>query len=342
MTTADPELFAAWSGHVAPELHDVLRKLPRSTISPHQLRTGDMDAFRRREALALGSLPAVEMASVEIEDRCLSTTTEDCGRVRTYRPTKTSEPAPTIIYAHGGGFFSGSARLYDPVCARLATDLNCAVVSVDYRLAPEHPYPAALEDCFRALEWIADTGVQEGFDANRIVLAGHSAGGGLMAGLSLLAQQWRGPAIRGQVLIYPVLDNRHGTPSAKTMAQAPLWGLDLSMAAWDAYMGSQGRANGKFAAPARASDVSKLPPTYILSAGVDLLRDEGLRFAVRLIEAGVPVELFLVGNAFHAFDLVAPDTDIAKRAVAGYMDALRRALDPPARPGAAETAASPR
>jgi acetyl esterase/lipase len=199
--------------------------------------------------------------------------------------------------------FLGSARTEDPYCVELAARLGVSVVAVDYRLAPEHPYPTPLLDCYAALRWCAER-------AERVVVAGASAGGGLAAALCLLARDRGGPAIAAAHLYYPMLDDRHATASARELADTVVWNRRLADLAWAAYLG--GRPADGLAAPARATDLSGLPPTYVDTAELDLFRDEDADYADRLHAAGVPVQFHLVPGAVHGFDLIAPDAAISR------------------------------
>jgi acetyl esterase/lipase len=203
-----------------------------------------------------------------------------------------------LLWIHGGGMFLGSAHTEDAFCARLAERLGVPVVAVDYRLAPEHPHPAPLQDCYAALAWCAER-------SGRVVVAGGSAGGGLAAALCLLARDEGGPPIAAAHLYYPMLDDRHGTHP-----DAPVWNRRLDELAWSAYLG--GRPADALAAPARATDLRGLPPTYLDTGELDLFRDEDTDFAARLADAGVDVRFELVPGAVHAFELIAPDAAVSR------------------------------
>ncbi len=231
---------------------------------------------------------------------------------------------PAVLWIHGGGMFLGSAATEDVFCAGLASRLGATVpgatvVAVDYQLAPEHPHPAALEDCLAALAWTAAR-------HPRVVVAGASAGGGLAAGLCLAARDAGGPAIAAAHLLYPMLDDRHETASARELADTAVWNRRLADLAWSAYLG--GRDADAYAAPSRADDLSGFPSTYLEVGELDLFRDEDALFAGRLAAAGVPIEFELVAKAVHAFELIAPDAAISRAAVERRDAALARALAP--------------
>jgi acetyl esterase/lipase len=240
-----------------------------------------------------------------------------------------------ILWIHGGGLFLGRADRDDPVGLALARQQRVTVVAVDYRLAPEHPYPAALEDCYAALTWI-------GQRFGRVVVVGESAGGGLAAALTLLARDRRGPSVAAQVLVYPMLDDRGETISSRTLAQAPVWNRPLNELGWQAYLAGPhpagphlaGRAADCYAAPARAEDLGGLPPAYLEVGALDLFRDEDIAYATALTAAGVPTELHVDAGAVHGFDRIAPDAAISRVARERRARFLRRHLDQPHSNGA--------
>jgi acetyl esterase/lipase len=238
--------------------------------------------------------------------------------LRRYLPTAldSSISRSVILWIHGGGMFLGSARQDDAIAQELCEALGVRIASVDYRLAPEHPYPEPLDDCYTALVWLA-----ERYD--RIVVVGASAGGGLAAGLALLARDRSGPAIAGVQLRYPMLDDRE-TDGGLTLSNTSVWNARLNRLGWDAYLG--GRPADEYAAPARAVDLSGLPPTYIDTGDLDLFRDEDAAFADRIRESGGSVAFFEEKAAVHGFDLIAPDATVSRLALARRHEWLARAL----------------
>jgi acetyl esterase/lipase len=214
--------------------------------------------------------------------------------------------------------FLGSARFDDAFARELSETLGVSVASVDYRLAPEHPHPEPLEDCYAALEWVADR-----YDP--VVVAGGSAGGGLAAALALLARDRSGPAIAGVQLFYPMLDDRGETASAKELADTAVWNRRLHDLAWSAYLG--GTSANQYAAPARASDLSGLPPHYLDVGDLDLFLDEDVAYAGALGAAGVVVELYVESGAVHAFERVNPDAAVSRRAIARRLRWLATRLE---------------
>ena len=243
------------------------------------------------------------------------------GGVRLFRPAGVPEPAPALLWIHGGGYVIGTAQQDDALCRRFSRKLGITVASVDYRLAPEHPYPAPLEDCYAALTWLAGL---PAVDPDRVAISGGSAGGGLAAALALLARD-RGevkPAF--QLLVYPMLDDRSssafGVPSNPNYR---LWGPRSNRFGWAAYLGN---ADPQVAVPARHDDLSGLPPAWIGVGTHDLFHDEDLAYAERLKDAGVPCEVEVVPGAFHGFDLVLSKAQVSRRFFATQCDVLRSAL----------------
>jgi acetyl esterase/lipase len=199
-------------------------------------------------------------------------------------------------------------------------------VSVEYRLAPEHPFPAGVEDCYAALSWTAANAAALGVDARRIAVAGQSAGGGLAAATALLARDRGGPALCFQLLEIPELDDRLDTPSMLAFDDTPLWNRPSAVWSWKHYLGpDHGGEVSPYAAPARAQDVSGLPPAYVSTMELDPLRDEGILYALRMLQAGVPVELHSYPGTFHGSALI-PAAAVSQRNAREVLDALRRAI----------------
>jgi acetyl esterase/lipase len=244
--------------------------------------------------------------------------------VRIYRPTSPGT-RPVLVYCHGGAFVLGQVDLFDGIAGGYALDADAVVVSVDYRLAPEDPYPAAVEDAYAVLCWAASNPAELGADG-RLAVGGASAGGGLAAALALMARDRSGPELCFQLLVYPVLDDRMETASVRTFTDTPLWNALDTARMWDYYLGADRGDVSPYAAPARAADLGGLPPAYLLTCELDPLRDEGLAYGQRLLQAGVPVDLRNMVGTFHGFDVFP--SEVSRAAQAEQAAALRRALHP--------------
>jgi acetyl esterase len=251
--------------------------------------------------------------------------------VRVYAPAGADRaPLPGILYLHGGGFSVGDLDSEHNGAARIAAEVEAVVVSVDYRLAPEHPFPAGLDDCYAALVWVADHVDVLGVDPQRVAVRGASAGGGLAAALALLARDRGGPALRFQALAIPELDDRLETPSMAEFVDTPMWTRARAENSWRQYLGTEPGAPdvSPYAAPARAEDLSRLPAAYISVCEFDPLRDEGITYAQRLVQAGVHTELHLYPGTFHGSTQFG-EVDVSRRMQADDLGALRRALHVP-------------
>ncbi|MBA3339277.1 MAG: alpha/beta hydrolase [Geodermatophilaceae bacterium] len=252
--------------------------------------------------------------------------------LRIYRPIDGSGPRPGLVFIHGGGMIMGDLDTDHPFATTLTDRVGCVTVSVDYRLAPENPHPAPVEDCYQALAWTQTHAAQLGIDPSRLGVCGVSSGGGLAAGLALMTREIGTPRLAHQMLIYPMLDDRSDTHSSHEIADLGVWDRSANLEAWQSLLGD--RAGGTdvpgCAAAARASDLAGLPPTYIEVGELDLFRDESLDYAIRLLRAGVPTEVHTDPGAYHAFDIVAPRASVSRRAVDRRVAALERALGVPA------------
>lgn len=274
--------------------------------------------------------PAVD--GVDVEDREAPRPNGAAGvPVRLYRPSGTAgEALPALLWMHAGGWMLGGLELDDLLLAKLSKDIGCAIASVDYRLAPEHEFPAALDDTYSALSWLAAESPGLGIDPARIAVAGASAGGNLAAAVALAARDRRGPRIALQMLIYPSLDDRTVGPAGDGRPETYFWTRQNGIDAWTAYLGRApgGADTSPLAAPARARDLHGLPPAYIAVGTLDPFLDESIDYARKLIDAEVPCELRVYPGAFHAFDVFAPQGRISRQFAADRDAALRRGLFP--------------
>jgi acetyl esterase/lipase len=294
-----------------PELEAFIPLLPE--IDPE-----DPVGARRIFAELVAAAPAPEIAGMEIEDRNVPGNPD--VPVRIYRPRQAHG---AIVWLHGGAWVVGDRDTEHPWAARLADGSGAVVISVAYRLAPEHPFPAAHDDAYTVLSWAAKHATELGIDPGRIAVGGHSAGGGLAAGVALRARDEQGPAIRFQLLNQPGLDDRMQTWSARTFTDTPWMNHDLLAAAWRYYLG--GAPASPYAAPARAEDLSGLPPAYVAAAEFCPNRDEDVLFALRLLQAGVSVELHQWAGTFHGSQAIL-SAEVSQRQIAELAAAVRRGL----------------
>lgn len=287
--TSTESEFAMTSDPVATDFDPALklaRFLPRTVI------TGRTAGLLRR-LTGLGALVSPKGGEVV---RC-----DENVPVRVFRPGAPDILRPGVLFIHGGGYVIGSAAMGDGMCRNIAAKLGAVAASVEYRLAPQHPYPAPLEDCYRALRWLAD---QPDVDSSRIAVVGESAGGGLAAALTLLAKE-RGDVLPAfQLLSYPMLDDRTTKRTDLDESRFRVWSPRSNRYGWSAYLGSSITDVPPLAAPARYEDLTGLPPTWIGVGTNDLFYDEDVRYAKRLIDAGVPCTLFEVPGAYHGFDQI--------------------------------------
>lgn len=276
----------------------------------------DRDNYAERAAAA----PAPDTTGIKVEDRTVPADPD--VPVRIYRP---DGARGAIIWLHGGAWVMGDLDSDRHFAARIAAGADTVVISVDYRLSPEHRFPAALDDTYAVLAWAAEHAAELGIDANEIAVGGHSCGAGLAAAVALRARDQQGPAIRFQLLNQPLLDDRQETWSQRNLTDTPLHDRGTLMTAWRHYLGSQPAT--PYAAPARADDLAGLPPAYVATADRDPLRDEGITYALRLLQAGVPVELHQWPGTFHG-SLAVLSADVSQRQFTELGAALRRALAP--------------
>lgn len=250
--------------------------------------------------------------------------------LRIMKPAGANGPLPVIYHVHGGGYVLGSAKDYEPLNRHLVPTLQCALVTVEYRLAPESPHPGPVEDCYAGLKWVFENAEKEGFDTSRIGVKGESAGGGLAAALALLARDRGEYKLAFQHLIYPMLDDRTGTSSdPHNYVGEFIWPVEGNRFGWASLLGKAPGSDdvSPYASPARAADLGGLPPSFIYAGALDLFLEEDIEYARRLIRAGVPTELHIYPGAFHGFE-VAAESHVAQQAYRDTIAALTRFMAP--------------
>ncbi len=247
--------------------------------------------------------------------------------VRVYRPASRA-PLPVLVYLHGGGWVIGSLDSHEGVCRMLAELAGCLVVSVDYRLAPEHKFPAPLEDCYAALSWVAANAASLGGDPERIAIGGDSAGGTLSAAVALLSRDRGGPRLVHQLLVYPATDVAGDTASYAENGEGYFLTRSDMQWFWGHYLASRADGESPYASPLRAPDLGRLPPATVLTAEFDPLRDEGEAYATRLEQAGIPTRLVRYDGVIHGFFGMTELLDQSKQALGEAAGQLRRWFDP--------------
>jgi len=302
-----------------PELAAVIPAIPAVSISDLAEARAGLDELSAQAGAN------VDTSGVVIEDRVVPASGGHTIPVRVYAPTERDGPLPGVLYIHGGGFALGSVDTEHAGAVLMARSVGAVVVSVDYRLAPEHPFPAGLDDCYDTLTWMRDAADQLEVDLDRLAVFGNSAGGGLAAAVALVARDRGGPSLCFQYLGIPELDDRLETVSMQTFVDTPMWNRPNAVLSWQYYLGDDRGEVSAYAAPARATDLSGLPPTYISTMEFDPLRDEGLIYGLRLLQAGVTVELHQYPGTFHGSALVFTAATSVRQS-AETMDVMRRAL----------------
>jgi acetyl esterase/lipase len=292
-----------------PELRTIARILPRS-LGTGRLIKVDRFTTNLRRRLASKSVPEVNVGSVS---------------VRLHRPASLPNPVAALLWIHGGGYVGGLAAQDDKMCQDFVDHLGIVVASVDYRVAPEHPFPAGLHDCYEGLRWL----VQQSYvDATRLAIGGYSAGGGLAAALALYAREQAEVPLRFQLLSYPMLDDRTAIRTDIDETNVRGWNNKANAFGWASYAGHPPGSDeiSGLAAPSRAEDLSRLPPAWVGVGTLDLFHDEDVVYADRLQAAGVPCQLHVAKGAFHGFDIVRKKAQVSQAYRSSYMDALSGAL----------------
>ncbi len=308
----DPELIPFLEGPRSADLDDIPGSRARDAASL-------VEAASRRAPVPEG----ISISEILVHDAS--------GRGvpgRIYRHRENATPSGVVLFLHGGAFVFGGLELEHSRCLYYAEHTGCAVVAVDYRLSPEYPYPAALDDAAVVLAWLVARGEELDVDPQRICVAGASAGGSLAAGLVLRTRDLDLTMPSSQMLLYPVLDDRALTTSMSQFIEGEPWDAKRTRQMWPLYLGHHDAAPA-YAAPARATDLRGLPTTFLMSCELDPLRDEDLSFAQRLLEAGVSVELHHYRATCHGFDIIALGSRLSERALREQSVFLRQTIGEP-------------
>lgn len=304
---------------IHPELRKVIRFIP--TLPFHR------PGFVRCNNFLLNLIPKkTECDGIAIKTQVLTN-----ARLRIYQPE--NHTSASLLWIHGGGMITGRAAQDDALCARYANELALTVISVDYRLAPQHPFPAALDDCYEAWQWLMDSAETLGLDPRQVVVGGQSAGAGLAACLTHKIFDQGGIQPIAQILYCPMLDDRTAALLELDAINHKIWNNKSNRAAWFAYLGHPaGQTEApQYAVAARRTDLSFLPPAWIGIGDIDLFYQEAKRYAERLIEAGINCELHQVPMAPHAFESILPEATIAQKLFQSNFQFLRTVLGPSAK-----------
>ena len=311
------------------ELAAVVQAAPAEGLFDWADLDGTRAAFEQRTAQLRGNVPDSDNV-VKEDHRIPGPEGGPDVPIRIYRPKEQSSGSLAgLLWIPGGGYVLGGIEQNDLAMQHVVEEVGCVVVSVDYRRAPENPFPAPLDDCYTTLGWMANNASEIGLDPARIAVGGASAGGGLCAGLALLVRDRGEFGLVFQMLIYPMLDDRNCTYASQEITDPRIWNREANLFGWRCYVGESAGGEGvsQYAAATRATDLSGLPQTYIAVGSQDLFVDEDVEYAQKLIRAGVPTELHVYPGAFHGFDGIVPNAVLSKRFVADRTGALGRALN---------------
>ena len=312
-----------------PELREFLAEMQQSAPSaPLSLDT--LEAARAGAAsMATPVAEVIAGQPIEAEERRIpGPRGAPSLDVTILRPSGQQGRLPALYNLHGGGLVMGTRFMDTPRLAALVVELGVVAINVEYRLAPEHPGLAPVDDCYAGLEWTAENAGELGVDADRLIVMGGSAGGCLSAGLALMARDRGGPALVGQLLLTPMLDDRHQSVSSHQYEGVGTWDRSASIFCWHAVLGDAagGPDVSPYIAPARATDLSNLPPAYIELGSAELFRDEGVDYASRIWAAGGQAELHVWNGGFHGFDMYCPSSALTADALQARSSWLRRVL----------------
>ncbi|WP_444905654.1 alpha/beta hydrolase [Microbulbifer sp. SSSA008] len=279
---------------------------------------GDVDTRRKNGAVVTQALFQGRSfpSDVSFRDFTLKSSDQEEIQLRWYQK-ENSKPGSAILYIHGGGLICHDISRYDLVIAKYVAASGVPFLSVNYRKAPEFPYPIPIDDCYRAFIWLVQHSQELSIDPTRIGIMGDSAGGGLAAALTIVARDKKGPSLARQILLYPMLDDRTVTPDPELLPFI-IWTYEDNLTGWTAYLGNQvgSPAVSPHAAPARLQDAKGLPPAFIDVGELDIFRDEDMQYAQLLTDAGVSTELHVRPGVIHSWELFAPDIPVSQRALA--------------------------
>lgn len=307
---------------VDPELLSGLEIMPAINLSNEEL-----PLVRQLMNEMLRGRPADEGLAVDVDEQIVPAPDGHAIGTLLFKPRDHAKVRPAILHVHGGGYVMGTARIAEIGNRALAAAADCIILSVDYRLAPETRHPGPVEDCYAALKWLHANADALGADRNRIAVVGESAGGGLAASLALLARDRGEIPLIHQHLIYPMIDDRVCTEAPHPFAGEFVWTSHSNRFGWASLLGAEpgGSDVSPYASPARAADLSGLPPAFICVGALDLFLEQDVEYARRLIRAGVATELHVYPGAYHGFDIV-PEATVTLQAKQDSLNAITRAF----------------
>ncbi len=292
-------------------------------LIPYDVISRDNLAEVRASIVAMGAAMEAPKFNVSSHHRVITIDGNDIA-LQIFVPDSPADHQAGLVWLHGGGYIMGDAD--DDFAPAIAEACGCTVFSVDYRMAPEHPFPAGSDDGYNALTWLCANASEFGLNPDRLAIGGVSAGAGLAAGVCLMSRDRGGVQPAFQFLLYPMLDNLHATASGQ-IENHPVWNRQTSFNAWEMYLdGNPGAQASPYAAASRAKDLSGLPATYITVGTQDLFRDENIEYAQRLMVADVPTQLEVFPGVFHAAENFVPEAKISRRMRGSYLEALSAAL----------------
>jgi acetyl esterase/lipase len=305
--TLDPEVAATLAA-MAEQSGPVPAPPPIGDVESRRVGLNAMLAWANNEAQPIAT-------EVELTDHQVTATDGTALLARWYH-APASDSRAAVLYLHGGGMILGSVPIFDGPVSRYVAHTGVSMLSIDYRLAPEHPHPTPVEDAYAGLVWLATHAVELGVDPDRVAVMGDSAGAGIAAAVAILSRDRGGPALAHQILLYPMLDDRTTTPDPEIVPFAG-WTYDDNITGWNALLGARDEhaTVDPSAAPGRLTEAHDLPPAYIEVGQLDIFRDEDVTYALTLSRAGVPVELHLHPGVPHEYDAIAPDADVSRRAL---------------------------
>jgi acetyl esterase/lipase len=307
-----------------PQVRAALERMKAGMSEVKPPVVGDLRAQRENGNAMFGVWARLQPVPADVVTRDFSARTRDGQEILLrWFEKRGSRPGSAALYVHGGGMILGSVDVFDEILKRYVSASGVPLLAVDYRLPPEHPYPTPVEDCYAGLQWLAERARELGVDPARIAIMGDSAGGGLAAATALVARDRGGPPLAAQILVYPMLDDRNAKPDPEVAAFLT-WTWTQNITGWTALLGDRAGKEDvdPYAAPARATDLTNLPRTYLEVGQLDIFRDEGVAYAQRL-QAHVPTELHVHPGVPHGFELFAPDADVSGRAIADRVRVLR-------------------